>query len=87
MLIQIRNIKAVSYAMSDKKETRSYLHGMLLETDGKSARLVATDGVRLHAVRFSVDANDSADSDYVVKPGRYILPREFVDRAMKGRGI
>lgn len=83
MLIQIKDIKAVAYAMAGKNEIREYLQGVLLETDGKNARLVATDGNRMHAVQF-YDAGD--DYTYIVEPGRYILPPEFVKYVCKSKG-
>ena len=83
MLIQIKDIKAVAYAMAGKNETRECLQGVLLETDGKNARLVATDGHRMHAVQF-YDAGD--DNDYIVKLGSYILPPEFVKYVCKNKG-
>jgi len=81
MLIKIKDIKAASYAMAGKTEIRTYLHGMLLETDGKRARLVATDGARLHAVRFEIDGGED------VAPGRYILPADFVKQICKAKRI
>ena len=81
MLIKIKDIKAVSYAMAHKNDIRYYLNGMLLETDGKNARLVATDGHRLHAVRFEVDGGED------VAPGRYILPAYFVNQICKAKRI
>lgn len=81
MLIKIKDIKAVSYAMAGKTEIRYYLHGMLLETDGQRARLVATDGHRLHAVRFEIDGGAE------VAPGRYILPADFVRQICKAKRI
>lgn len=80
MLIKIKDIKAVSYAMAGKKEPREYLRGVLLETDGKDSRLVATDGHRMHAVQFAV-----AQDGEIVAPGRYILPAKLVDQLCKGR--
>ena len=80
MLINIKDIKAVAYAMAGKKEPREYLRGVLLETNGKAARMVATDGHRMHAVQFAV-----AQDGEIVAPGRYILPAKLVDQLCKGR--
>lgn len=82
MLIQIKDIKAVAYAMADKSERRKYLHGVLLETDGKNARIVATDGSRMHAVQFYANSDDEY---HIVDPGRYILPPEFVKYVCKSK--
>ncbi len=79
MLVTHNELKAVSLAMA-KDDIRFYLNGMLLECNGQTVRLVATDGPRLHIM-------DIAQPEpYEGEPplsAPVIMPRALVDWALK----
>ena len=55
-----------------QQDVRYYLNGMLLETDGKSLRTVATDGHRLAFCESPLDSQ-SASSQQVIVPRKGVL--------------
>ena len=55
-----------------QQDVRYYLNGMLLESDGKSLRTVATDGHRLAFCESALDSQ-SASSQQVIVPRKGVL--------------
>src|SRR4029079_17171554 len=55
-----------------QQDVRYYLNGMLLESDGKTLRTVATDGHRLAVCEAALDS-DSASSQQVIVPRKGVL--------------
>jgi DNA polymerase III subunit beta len=55
-----------------QQDVRYYLNGMLLESDGKSLRTVATDGHRLAFCESALDS-ESASSQQVIVPRKGVL--------------
>ena len=64
-----RQISQVQYAMA-VQDIRYYLNGLLLQTDGKQVRLIATDGHRL--------AFASTEIDTALEKAEVILPRKTI---------
>lgn len=72
-----RNVlKAASLAMA-VKDVRFYLVGMLIECNGRTARLVATDGDRMHIA----DAHQATPCAPLAAP--VIVPRALIEWALK----
>jgi DNA polymerase III subunit beta len=66
-----------------QQDVRYYLNGMLLETDGKVLRTVATDGHRLAFCEASLEADASA-SQQVIVPRKGVLE---LQRLLGGEGV
>ncbi len=66
-----------------QQDVRYYLNGMLLETDGKALRAVATDGHRLALCETELEAPASA-SQQVIIPRKGVLE---LQRLLGGEGI
>lgn len=67
-----KDFKAVSFAMS-REEVRYYLRGAALDFDGKTLKLTATDGDRLHSITLDWERPEN------LKPFQYIIPDTFVN--------
>lgn len=69
MKLQIKqsDLKAVAHAMA-VNDIRTALNGVAVETDGMNARLIASDGNRMHVVIQPGDAMSSAPSIYILPP-------------------
>jgi DNA polymerase III sliding clamp (beta) subunit (PCNA family) len=81
MLIPRNALKAVSFAMA-KDNIRYYLNGMLVECNGQTVRLVATDGHRLHIMDVPpLEPENGGDTIPLPKP--VIVPRSLIDWALK----
>ncbi len=82
--VQQKNLKAVALAMATT-DIRYYLNGVKLEFNGQEARLIATDGHRLHMV-----IEDRGGE--LNEPVSFIVPADMVKacckaKAPKGRQI
>lgn len=66
-------IGQVQYAMASN-DIRHYLNGMLMETEGKSVRVVATDGHRLATTQAIVEAEMATST--VILPRKAVLELE-----------
>lgn len=73
--IKQSTIKAVAHAMA-KNDTRYYLNGMLVHTNGHDTRLVATDG---HRMNFAIVERTTL----VEAPQKYIIPASLVSTICK----
>lgn len=78
--IEFKNIKAVSHAMSKKTSFNVNMQGILIETNGKENRLVATDGWRLHLV---IEKSDGEKTNLK----SYFIPTSLVDKILKVKTI
>ena len=76
MNIPRKVLKAVSFAIANR-DIRSYLNGMYVECSGRTVRLVATDGHRLHLM--DVPQNEPC----APLPAGIIVPRTLIDWALK----
>ena len=75
--IKQSTIKAVAHAMA-KNDTRYYLNGMLIHTNGHDTRLVALDGSRMHIAIIERDI-------LVEVPQKYIIPASLVSTICKSK--
>ncbi len=77
--IKQKDLLAVSYAMASK-DIRYWLNGVCIETNGAEARVIATDGHRIHILH--------QDTDGLIEqqPAEYILPDAFVKICLKAKG-
>jgi DNA polymerase III, beta subunit len=66
-----------------QQDVRYYLNGMLLETDGKMLRTVATDGHRLAFCEATLEA-DASSSQQVIVPRKGVLE---LQRLLGGEGV
>src|SRR5262245_40110091 len=66
-----------------QQDVRYYLNGMLMETDGKMLRTVATDGHRLAFCEASLEA-DASSSQQVIVPRKGVLE---LQRLLGGEGV
>jgi DNA polymerase III sliding clamp (beta) subunit (PCNA family) len=82
MLIPRNCLKAVSLAMA-KDDIRYYLNGMLVECNGQTVRLVATDGYRLHIMDVPQPEPAEGEAACPALPEGVIVPRALVDWALK----
>lgn len=83
MLIPRNCLKAVSLAMA-KADVRYYINGMLVECNGATVRLVATDGPRLHIIDVPQPEVDPADPKPAARLDEgVIVPRALIDWALK----
>ena len=73
--IKQSTIKAVAHAMA-KNDTRYYLKGMLVHTNGHDTRLVATDGHRMNVAIVE-------RTMLVEAPQKYIIPASLVSTICK----
>jgi len=82
MLIPRNALKAVSLAMA-VNDARQYLNGMLVECNGQTVRLVASDGSRLHLM--DVPRPVPAEGEPPLPPlaDPVIVPRSLIDWALK----
>lgn len=78
LVIPAPTLRAVSLARA-LKDVRYYLNAMLVEATGSTARLVATDGYRLHLADIDLP-------DPVPAPVSVIVPRVLIDWALKQAG-
>lgn len=69
-------LKAVSLAMASR-DTRKYLNGLLIQCSGRTVRLVATDGHRLHMMDLPQDVPCPPLVEGV------IVPRALIEWALK----
>ncbi len=69
-------LKAVSLAMANR-DVRFYLNGMLIQCSGRTVRLVATDGHRLHMI----DLPQEVPCPPLVEG--VIIPRDLIEWALK----
>ena len=69
-------LKAVSLAMANR-DVRKYLNGMLIQCSGRTVRLVATDGNRLHMI----DLPQEVPCPPLVEG--VIIPRALIEWALK----
>lgn len=69
-------LKAVSLAMANR-DIRKYLNGVLIQSSGRTVRLVATDGHRLHMI----DLPQDVPCPPLV--GGVIVPRALIEWALK----
>lgn len=69
-------LKAVSLAMANR-DVRKYLNGMLIQCSGRTVRLVATDGHRLHMMDLPQDIPCPPLVEGV------IIPRALIEWALK----
>jgi len=82
MLIPRNALKAVSLAMA-VNDVRQYLNGMLVECNGQTVRLVASNGHRLHLM--DVPRPVPAEGEPPLPPlaDPVIVPRSLIDWALK----
>ena len=76
-----RLIEKTHFSMA-QQDVRYYLNGMLLETDGKQLRTVATDGHRLALCQATLEGDDM-DEQQVIVPRKGVLE---LQRLMDGDG-
>lgn len=67
--IQRKDLLAVSYAMA-VKDIRYYMNGIRIEAGNELARLIATDGHRIHAVQFN--APEQAELFTAIMPASFV---------------
>src|SRR5688572_7144880 len=76
-----RLIDKTHFSMA-QQDVRYYLNGLLVETDGKVLRAVATDGHRLALCETELDTRASAQQQVIIpRKGVLELQRILVDRA------
>jgi DNA polymerase III subunit beta len=67
-----RLIDKTHFSMA-QQDVRYYLNGLLLETDGKSLRAVATDGHRLAICEMALSGKDKSTTQQVIVPRKGVL--------------
>ena len=80
--VLIRLIEKTHFSMA-QQDVRYYLNGMLLETNGKHVRTVATDGHRLALCQAELDGDAMVEQQIIV-PRKGVLE---LQRLMNGEGM